>query len=208
MRLIIGMSGATGAVYGVRLLQILSQMDHIQTELVISRWAEATIALETPFAAGEVRKMATRAHSYQNLAAPISSGSFPVDGMVVIPCSMKTLASIRLGLADNLLTRAADVTIKEHRRLVLVARETPLSEIHLENMLTLARMGVVILPPMPAFYNRAQTVEDLVDHTVARVLDQMGIAHQIGQRWGVAGAEDGLEGAGAAPDLRSGSLLP
>ena len=185
MRLVVGMTGATGAIYGVRLLQVLSQIDDVHVELVMSKWAEATIALETSFKTSEVKEWADVVHPVQNLSASISSGSYPIDAMVVVPCSMKTLASIRIGLADNLLTRAADVTIKERRRLILVPRETPLSPIHLENMLDLARMGVVMLPPMPAFYSHIRTIEELIDNTIARILDHLSIPHTLGTRWGM-----------------------
>ncbi len=184
MRVIVGMSGATGAIYGVRLLQVLRSAQDVETHLVISRWAESTILLETPFKPADVKAMASVVHSYDNQAASISSGSFLVDAMVIVPCSMKTLAAVRHGFAENLLTRAADVTLKEGRKLIMVPRESPLSQIHLENMLALARMGVTMLPPMPAFYSGETTVQDLVDHTVGRILDQLQIPHSLARRWG------------------------
>lgn len=184
MRLVVGMSGATGAIYGIRLLQVLSQMRDVETHLVMSKWAEVTTSLETTYSVKDVRKLADAVYLGDQLTAPISSGSFPVDAMVVVPCSMKAVASIRMGLSDNLLTRAADVTIKEQRKLILVPRETPLSQIHLENMLGLARMGAVILPPMPAFYLPLRSIDDVVDHTVARILDQLKIPHALVERWG------------------------
>ncbi|MFK8843661.1 non-oxidative hydroxyarylic acid decarboxylases subunit B [Streptomyces sp. Ac-502] len=183
MRLIIGMTGATGAVFGVRLLENLQQLPEVETHLVCSRWARSTIELETGRSAREIAALADHVHAPEDQGAPIASGSFRVDGMVIVPCSMKTLAGIRTGYADGLVARAADVVLKERRRLVLVPRETPLSEIHLENMLALARMGAQIVPPVPAFYNRPQNVDDIVDHITARVLDQFGLPAPAARRW-------------------------
>jgi 4-hydroxy-3-polyprenylbenzoate decarboxylase len=186
MRLIVGITGATGAVLGVRLLERLSAMPDVETHLVLSRWARATVELETGRPVHEVIALADVAYAPDDQGAAISSGSFRADGMVVAPCSMKTLAGIRAGYADGLIGRAADVTLKERRPLVLVPRETPLSEIHLENMLALARMDVRIVPPMPAFYHRPSTVDEIVDHITTRVLDQFeridpGVAEA--ERW-------------------------
>ncbi|MBT2502880.1 non-oxidative hydroxyarylic acid decarboxylases subunit B [Curtobacterium sp. ISL-83] len=183
MRLIVGMSGATGAPLGVALLQALGSIPEVETHLVLSRWARTTIELETPYSVADVRAMADVVYGSGDQAAKISSGSFRTDGMVIIPCSMKTLAGIRAGYADELLGRAADVVLKEHRKLVLVPRETPLSAIHLQNMAALAELGVRIVPPMPAFYNHPETVDDIVDHVVARVLDQFDLTHPRAQRW-------------------------
>ncbi|MCP2163527.1 non-oxidative hydroxyarylic acid decarboxylases subunit B [Goodfellowiella coeruleoviolacea] len=183
MRLIVGMTGATGARLGVRLLTVLRRMADVETHLVLSRWARTTIELETPYSQREVAGLADVVYGSADQAAAISSGSFRTDGMVVVPCSMKTLAGIRSGYAAGLLGRAADVVLKEGRRLVLVPRETPLSEIHLENMLALARMGVRIVPPVPAFYNHPRTVDDIVDHVVVRVLDQFDLATPTARRW-------------------------
>ncbi|MGW2369459.1 non-oxidative hydroxyarylic acid decarboxylases subunit B [Streptomyces sp. NPDC001667] len=183
MRLIVGMTGATGAVLGVRLLTELRRHDDVETHLVLSRWARATVELETGLSAREVAALADVSYAPGDQGATISSGSFRTDGMVIVPCSMKTLAGIRAGYADGLVARAADVTLKERRRLVLVPRETPLSEIHLENMLALARMGAAVVPPMPAFYNHPATVDDIVDHIVARILDQFGIESTAARRW-------------------------
>src|ERR1700746_2679874 len=189
-RIIVGMTGATGAVLGVELLRQLQQCPDVHTHLVLSRWARATIHLETGLSTRDVTALADVVYSWDDQAAAISSGSFLVDGMVIVPCSMKTLAGIRTGYADGLIARAADVTLKEHRRLVLVPRETPLSEIHLDNMLTLARMGARIVPPMPAFYNHPQSVGDIVDHIVTRILDQFDIESPTAKRWnGVEGAK-------------------
>src|SRR3954463_16547623 len=172
MRLIVGMTGATGAVLGIRLLEHLAQMPEVESHLVLSRWARTTIELETGMSAAAVGKLADVVHRPEDQGATISSGSFKTDGMVIVPCSMKTLAGIRTGYADGLVVRAADVVLKERRKLVLVPRETPLSEIHLENMLALSRRGVQLLPPMPAFYNPPRSVDDIVDHITARILDQ------------------------------------
>ena len=182
MRLVVGMTGATGAIFGIRLLEFLRETD-VETHLILSKWAKANIELETDYTVPQVEALATVCHSSQNLAASVSSGSFRLDGMVVAPCSMKSLASIRAGLADNLVTRAADVVLKERKKLVLLTREMPLNDIHLENMLALSRMGVTILPPMPAFYNHPQTIDDIVNHVVVRTLDQFGIDVKKAKRW-------------------------
>jgi 4-hydroxy-3-polyprenylbenzoate decarboxylase len=186
MRLIVGMTGATGAVLGVRLLEELHRHEDVETHLVISRWARATIEFQTGLSTRRVGEPADVVYSPDDQGAATSSGSFPTDGMVIVPCSMKTLPGIRTGYAEGLVARAADVTIKEHRRLVVVPRETPLSEIHLENMLALARMGAAIVPPMPAFYNHPATVSEIVDHVVARICDQFGIESSQAKRWGHA----------------------
>jgi 4-hydroxy-3-polyprenylbenzoate decarboxylase len=183
MRLIVGMTGATGAALGVRLLELLRAMPEVETHLVISRWARSTVKLETGLSVREVGKLADVVYSPDDQGAAISSGSFRVDGMVIAPCSMKTLAGIRVGYAEGLIGRAADVVLKEHKTLALVPRETPLSEIHLENMLALARMGVRIVPPMPAFYQRPSTVDDIVEHIAVRVLDQFDLPVPGADRW-------------------------
>lgn len=181
--MIVGVSGATGAPLAVRLLQTLRTMPEVDTHLVLTPWARKTIELETPYTADTVAGLAGVYYKNGDLGAAISSGSFRTDGMVVMPCSMKTLAGIRAGYADTLLIRAADVTLKERRRLVLVPRETPLSEIHLDNMLALTRMGARIVPPMPAFYNAPTSIDDLIDHVVTRVLDQFGLSAAKARRW-------------------------
>ncbi len=181
-RLIVGITGATGAILGVRLLEALKDCE-VESHLIVSNWARRTIEHETPYTLKQVSALATVYHNSANMAAEISSGSFITEGMVVIPCSMHTLACIANGLGEHLVHRAADVVLKERRRLVLVARESPLSEVHLENMLKLARMGVTIVPPMPAFYNHPKSVNDVVNHIVARVLDQFGIATPFAKRW-------------------------
>jgi flavin prenyltransferase len=181
-RIIVGITGATGAVYGIRLLQALRAAE-VETHLVLSKWGQQTIEHEMGISVEQLRELASVSHGSSNMAATVSSGSFHTDGMVIAPCSMRTLGAIAHGYGESLVHRSADVILKERRKLVLVPRETPLSEIHLENMLKLARMGVIMLPPMPAFYNRPQTIDDIVDHIVARVLDQFGIAADFAKRW-------------------------
>jgi flavin prenyltransferase len=181
-RLIVAITGATGTIFGVRLLQLLQESE-VETHLIMSRWAGRTLLEETPHTIEDVQRMATRVYPLTDQGATISSGSFLTDGMVIVPCSMRTLAAIAHGLGDNLIHRAADVILKERRRLVLAVREAPLSGIHLGNMLELSRMGAVICPPVPAFYNRPQTIDDIVNHTVARLLDQLDIHLDIQSRW-------------------------
>lgn len=182
MRLIVAISGATGAIFGVRTLELLADLD-VETHLVLTAWGARTIEHETTYSIENVRALASVVHSSKNQAALISSGSFKTDGMVVAPCSMKSLAAIATGFGTDLLGRAADVTLKEQRKLVLVVRESPLNQVHLSNMLDLARMGVVILPPVPAFYNHPMGIEDIVDHIVVRVLDQFGLDVANAKRW-------------------------
>ena len=182
MKIIVAITGATGAIYGVRILQRLREAG-VETHLVISRWGARTLLHETPFSREQVEALATETYAPADMGAAISSGSFRTDGMVIAPCSAKTLAGVAHGFGENLVHRAADVILKERRKLVLVVREAPLSDIHLENMLKLSRMGAVVLPPMPAFYNHPRTVDDVVDHTVARVLDQFGLEVSGAERW-------------------------
>jgi len=182
MHIVVAITGATGAVYGITVLRELARAG-VETHLVLSDWARRTIELETDYQASAVDALASRVYSADNQAAPIASGSFRHGGMVISPCSMKTLSAIANGYADNLVSRAADVTLKEKRRLILLPRETPLHEIHLENMLKLARAGAVIMPPVPAFYQRPATITDLVHHTVGRVLDLLGIENNLASRW-------------------------
>ncbi|MEU1782071.1 UbiX family flavin prenyltransferase [Streptomyces abikoensis] len=181
-RLVVGITGATGSVIGIRLLEALRSLD-VETHLVFTKWGRATLEMETDWKAAEVAALADHVHGPGDQAAVISSGSYRTDGMVIAPCSMKTLAAVRAGFGDGLVHRAADVTLKERRRLVLVPRELPLSEIHLENMLALTRMGAVIAPPVPAFYNRPRSVSDIVTHIVARTLDQFGLELTEARRW-------------------------
>jgi len=181
-RLIIGITGATGTIFGVRLLQMLHGSG-VETHLVLSKWASRTLIHETPHTVKEVQALATKSYGVGDQGAAISSGSFVTMGMVIAPCSMRTLAAIAHGLGDNLIHRAADVILKERRKLVLVVRESPFNEIHLENMLKLARMGVVILPPVPAFYNNPQNLDDMINHITMRVIDQFDIHLDVMNRW-------------------------
>ena len=182
MKVIVAITGATGAIYGVRILERLREAG-AETHLVVSRWGARTLLHETPYSREQVESLASVAYAPGDMGAAISSGSFRTDGMVIAPCSAKTLAAVAHGFGENLVHRAADVILKERRRLVLVVREAPLSDIHLENMLKLSRMGAVVLPPMPAFYNRPRTVDDIVEHTVSRVLDQFGLDVGGAERW-------------------------
>lgn len=190
MRLVVAMTGATGAPLGIRLLEALRELD-VETHLILSDWARATIKLETVHTVNDVRALASHSYSARDLAAGISSGSFRTDGMVICPCSMKTLSAIRIGFSDNLISRAADVTLKERRRLVLVAREAPLSEIHLDNMQYLARAGAVIFPPTVSYYDRPTTLDDMTNYVVGRVIDQLGIEHSLITRWKDSSAVNG-----------------
>ena len=182
MRIIIGITGASGAIFGIRTLEALQTLG-VESHLILSRWSRATIASETSYSISQVEQLASFFHNQENQAAPVSSGSFRTDGMIVVPCSMKTLAAIRHGYGESLIARAADVVLKERRKLVLLVRESPFSEIHLENMLALTRMGAVIFPPVPAFYNQPQSVEDIVRHIVGRLLDQFGLEMPGLRRW-------------------------
>ena len=181
-KIIIGISGASGAIYGINILSGLCKAG-VETHLIISSAAEITIKMETTSSVEMLAKMAHFHYLIKDIAAPPASGSFLHQGMVVAPCSMKTLSAIANGYTDNLITRAADVTIKEKRKLVLLVRETPLSSIHLENMLKLANIGVTIMPPVPSFYQKPQTIEDLVNQTAGRVLDFLGIENSLAKSW-------------------------
>jgi len=182
MKVIVGMTGATGAIYGVRLLERLREAG-AETHLIVSPWGARTLLHETPLSREQVESLASVVYKPADMGAAISSGSFHTDGMIIAPCSAKTLAAVAHGFGENLIHRAADVVLKERRKLVLVVREAPLSDIHLENMLKLSRMGAVILPPMPAFYNHPRTIDEMVDHTVSRVLDQFGLHVSGVERW-------------------------
>lgn len=183
MRLIVGISGSSGSIYGIRLLEVLRQEHAAETHLVISSAAERTIAWETRYSLDEVRKLADHWYPNDDLGAELSSGSFQTAGMVIAPCSVKTLGSLAAGICDNLLARAADVTLKERRRLVLLARESPLNLVHIRNMETLTEMGAIVAPPVPAFYNHPRSVDDIVNHTVGRVLDLFGLDIGLVKRW-------------------------
>jgi 4-hydroxy-3-polyprenylbenzoate decarboxylase len=181
-RIVVGITGASGAIYGVRLLERLRELP-VETHLVATRWARVTIEHETGLSYAAVKELADVVHAEADQAAAIASGSFRTEGMIVAPCSTKTLAAIANGFAHNLLCRAADVVLKERRRLVLAVRETPLNPIHLRNMLSLAEIGVTIFPPTPAFYNRPQQIDEIVDQTVLRLLDQFGYELPSASRW-------------------------
>lgn len=182
-RVVVGISGASGAVLGVRLLQALRQVPSVESHLVVSDAGLLTLRHEMNMEEAQVAALAAHYHPCRNVGATIASGAFACHGMVVAPCSMRTLAAIAHGLADNLLTRAADVMLKERRRLVLMVRETPLHLAHLRNMVAVTEMGGIVCPPLPAFYLRPQTVEDVVNHSVARVLDLIDVDHQLAPRW-------------------------
>jgi 4-hydroxy-3-polyprenylbenzoate decarboxylase len=182
MRLIVGITGATGSVYGVRVLERLREAG-VESHLVLTKWGARTLLHETPYSKEHVESLATQSYNPADMGAAISSGSFKTDGMIVAPCSAKTLGAIANGYGDNLVHRAADVTLKERRRLVLALREAPLSDIHLENMLKLSRMGAIVMPPVPAFYTLPQSVDDIVNHTVARLLDLFGVEVKGAARW-------------------------
>ena len=184
-RLIIGIAGASGVIYAVRLLEVLHDVPNVETHLVLSDAARQTIGYETNFTVEKVMELADVQHSIKNIAASISSGSFKTMGMVVVPCSMKTLSGIAMSFSDNLLLRAADVTLKDRRPLVLLPRETPLHLGHLRLMVQVSEMGAILLPPMPAFYHRPKTVDDIINQTVNRVLDVLKIEleHDLFDRW-------------------------
>lgn len=181
-RIIVCITGATGVIYGIKLLEKLAELK-IETHLVISKWAKVTIKQETEYTIKDIEKLATYIYSDLDQAAPIASGSFRYDGVVIAPCSMKTLAGISTGYAENLITRTADVALKEKRRLVLMIRETPLSVIHIENMLTVARAGAIIFPAMPAFYHKPSTLSEVINQGVGRVLDMFDIDDPCLKRW-------------------------
>jgi 4-hydroxy-3-polyprenylbenzoate decarboxylase len=194
-KLIIGISGASGAVYGIRALQVLRDVSDIETHLVLSPSAKRTILEETDWDVPAVEALADVVHSHRDIGAALASGSFQTIGMLVAPCSIKSLSGIVNSYSDNLLTRAADVCLKERRRLVLLVRETPLHLGHIELLGQAARYGAVVLPPVPAFYYRPQTVDDIVDHTVGKALDQFDIPHQLFQRWKETAGEEALRSA-------------
>ena len=183
-RLVVGITGSSAPQLAITLLTVVRDLPEVEVHLVVSRGAEKSILLETGMKRPEVEALADHVYDPEDLAAPVSSGSFPVDGMVIVPCSMNTLASVAAGISDNLIARAADVSLKERRRLVLVTRETPLSLIHIRNMETVTLAGATVLPPVPAFYHKSETIEDLLRHTAGKVLDQFGIPHNAFKRWG------------------------
>ncbi|MGI6776714.1 MAG: UbiX family flavin prenyltransferase [Acetivibrionales bacterium] len=183
MRIIVAITGASGVIYGIRLLQALKSFERVETHLVVSKWAQKTIELETDYTIEQVYSLADNIYSCDDMSASISSGTFHHDGMIVVPCSMKTLAAIANGYAEELIGRASDVTIKERRKLVLAVRETPLNPIHLDNMLKLSRIGAVIMPPVPSFYTKPETIDDLIDQFVGKILDAFGLESSTFKRW-------------------------
>jgi flavin prenyltransferase len=187
MKIIIGISGASGAIYGIELLKALKACN-VETHLMISRTGQITIAHETPYSLEDVRALATHTHKVDDLAACTSSGSFKTAGMIIAPCSMRSLGEVASGVTSNLLTRSADVVLKERRRLVLMVRETPLHSVHLRNMLTLSDMGAIIAPPVPAFYSKPESLDEMVRHSVGRMLDLFDIDNSLVKRWQGAGA--------------------
>ncbi len=182
-RLIVGMTGATGVIYAVRLLQLLCDIPGIEIHLMISEAGVLNLHQELDMRRKQVEALAHVVHNVRNVGATIASGSFQSDGMIIVPCSMKTLASVANGLSDNLITRAADVVLKERRRLVLMVRETPFNLAHLRNMTSVTEMGGIIFPPLPGFYHRPQSIADMVDHTLGRVIDLFAIQHTLTPRW-------------------------
>jgi flavin prenyltransferase len=183
MRLVVAITGGSGVVYAIKTLEVLQNLK-IETHLIVSRWGERNISIETDKTPDYVKSLATNYYNNDNMAAATSSGSFKYDGMLIVPCSMKTLSSVANGYEDNLISRSAGVCLKESRRLVIVPRETPLSKIHLANMIKLAETGVVLLPAMPGFYHKPKSIDDLVTHIVGKILDQFAIEHNIFRRWG------------------------
>jgi 4-hydroxy-3-polyprenylbenzoate decarboxylase len=182
-RIVVAITGATGAVYGVRLLERLRAIPGVETHLVISDAASLTLHQEVGLQRRDVEALAHVVHKNREIGASIASGSFQTDGMVIAPCSMKTLAAVAHGISDNLIARAADVILKERRRLVLMVRETPFNLAHLRNMTAVTEMGGIVFPPLPSFYNKPGSIDEMVDHTVARVIDLLGIENDLAPRW-------------------------
>ena len=183
MRLVVGISGSTGSIYGIRLLQILRRVSDVETHLIVSQAGKRTLVEETDYTVRDVEGLATRAYDDRDIGAALASGSFKTAGMVIAPCSIKTVSALANSYASTLIARAGDVTLKEGRPLVVVVRETPLHVGHLRQLLALAEIGAVILPPVPAFYHRPRTLDDLINHTVGRILDRFGIAHDLVPEW-------------------------
>lgn len=183
MRLIVGMSGSSGVIYGIRLLEKLAKREDIEVHLIISQSARMNIGIETEWSIEQVESLADKVHNNKNIAASIASGSFKTAGMILVPCSIKTLSAVAYSHADNLIVRAADVVLKERRKLVIVPRESPLHTGHCELMLKASQIGAIICPPSPAFYTRPETIDDIIDHSVARLLDLFDIEDESIQRW-------------------------
>lgn len=182
-RIIIAVTGASGTIFAIDLMKKLQSISNVETHGILSAWAKKNLQLETDYSLQDINQLLDYSYNDSDLGATIASGSFLTDAMVIVPASMKTIASISIGLGDNLISRAADVTLKEQRKMIMVPRETPLSTIHLENMTRLSKMGVQMIPPIPAFYNHPQTIQDLVDHQSMKVIDALGIENDIGKRW-------------------------
>jgi flavin prenyltransferase len=183
VRIVVGVCGASGSIYGLRLLERLRRRPEVEVHLILTRAGEQTLYLETGKRAADLEVLAYQSHSFDNLKSPLASGSFLTDGMIIAPCSIHSMSAIATGITDNLLTRAADVTLKERRKLILMVRETPLHVGHLRNMTALAEMGAIIAPPLPAFYHQPQSILDLVDHSLDRVLDLVGLPEPDARRW-------------------------
>ena len=191
MILIIGITGASGVIYGIRLLEVLSSMKEVETHLIISAAGEINISYETDWKIEDVKAMASFSYKFNDISARIASGSFNTDGMIIAPCTVKTMSALANSYADNLLTRAGDVTLKERRKLVLLVRETPLHIGHIRNMEKLSEMGAIIMPPVPAFYHRPRTLQDIIDNTIGKALDIFDIKHDLFERWsGLVGEEE------------------
>jgi 4-hydroxy-3-polyprenylbenzoate decarboxylase len=191
--LVVGITGASGAIYGIRLLEVLSSTKNVETHLIVSEPAEAIIKYETARSIEDVKELASFSYDIRDMGAQIASGSFKTDGMIVAPCTVKTMSAIANSYSENLLVRVGDVTLKERRQLLLLVRETPLHIGHLRNMERLCEMGAIIMPPSPAFYHKPQTIQDIVDHTVGKMLDLFGIEHTLFRRWsGIAQQDENL----------------
>ncbi|AFV05194.1 3-polyprenyl-4-hydroxybenzoate carboxy-lyase UbiX [Dehalobacter sp. CF] len=182
MKILLAMTGATGVIYGVRLLEVLKETEH-RVSLIMSGWAKETLSLETDYSVDYIQSLADTVYDNNDLAAAVASGSYGIDATIVAPCSMKTLSAIANGYSDNLIVRASDVALKERRPLFLMVRETPLSSIHLKNMTTVTEAGGILIPPMPAFYHRPKTIDDIVNQSVGKVLDLLKIPHNLFERW-------------------------
>lgn len=182
-KIIVGVTGASGTIYAIDLLKRLQALPTVEVHLVLSAWAQKNLALETAFSLSKIKQLADFTYQNQDQGAKIASGSFLTSGMIIVPASMNTIAKISYGIADNLITRAADVMLKEKRQLIIVPRETPLSVTHLENLTHLAKLGVQVIPPIPAFYNHPQTIQDLIDHQTMKELDALKVNHHLGKRW-------------------------
>jgi flavin prenyltransferase len=190
LKIAVGINGATGVIYGIRLLQVLAAIKDVETHLIISHAGEQTIEIETDYKPAEIKALATCSYSIEDIGARLASGSFLLDGMIIAPCSMKTLSALAHSYSDNLLTRAADVVLKERGKLVLLVRETPLHLGHLRNMARVTEMGAIVMPPIPAFYHRPQTIQDIVDHSVGKALDLFRIEHNLFRRWSGTGNQN------------------